>query len=67
MKCTKSPSSVLISLSVVALIITGYLTITKADDNLFGVAGTQWILVAIVLAVYAVYAQSCDCNIGKKE
>lgn len=48
--CAKGPGHVLILLSVVALILS-------AVVSLFGVelylAGTQWILVSILLALYA--------------
>lgn len=63
-KLTKSPSSILFALSVVAFIITVYVTLTNND--VFKIAGTQWILVAILLAVYAQYLNTC-CKIDKNE
>lgn len=40
-------------LSVIAAIIAGYDFLAHTD--VFGLAGTQWILVAIVLGIYAIY------------
>lgn len=65
MKHAKSPAAILFGLSLAALVITAYVTVTQ--NTVFNIAGTQWVLVAIVLAVYAVYAQSCSCNIDKGE
>jgi len=56
----KSPSYILFGLSVIALIITAYVTFTGND--VFNIAGTQWMLVSIVLAVYANHAHHCDCE-----
>jgi len=55
----KSPSGILFILSVVALIITAYVTFTGND--VFNIAGTQWMLVAIVLAVYSSHVHHCGC------
>lgn len=40
-------------LSVAATVTAGYDFL--AHTNVFGLAGTQWILIAIVLGVYAIY------------
>ncbi|HRY82398.1 MAG TPA: hypothetical protein P5232_01680 [Candidatus Moranbacteria bacterium] len=45
----------LIILSVLAVLVSGYDSLYKAD--VFGLAGTQWMLIALVLAVYGVYAK----------
>lgn len=65
MKCTKSPSTILFALSIVVLIATAYVSFAKTD--IFGIAGTQLMEVSILLAVYGIYAQSCNCDISKKE
>ena len=59
-KHAKSPSAILFALSVIALIITAYVTLTQ--NEVFNIAGTQWMLVSIVLAVYANHAHHCDCG-----
>lgn len=46
-------------LSIVALILAALVSVFKV--NLW-LAGTQWILVAIALAVYGIYMKKCDCN-----
>lgn len=53
MKNVKSPASILFGLSVAALLITVYVTLTQ--KTVFNIAGTQWILVSIVFSVYAIY------------
>ena len=45
----------LVWLSVVAVLISGYDSLTRSD--VFGLAGTQWMLIAIVLGIYAVYVK----------
>jgi hypothetical protein len=40
-------------LSLVALILSAFVFFTKVD--IFGIAGTQWILIAIVLGVYSIF------------
>lgn len=46
-------------LSVIALIFAGIVSITQYTIWL---AGTQWILISIVLAVYSVYLNGCICD-----
>lgn len=53
---------VLMVLSVLATVMAGYVFLTQ--NSVFGVAGTQWILVGIVLGVYGVFAQHCPCGGG---
>lgn len=48
-------NDILIGLSVVAVLISGYDSLYRTD--VFGLAGTQWMLIALVLAVYGVYAK----------
>ncbi|MEI6587376.1 MAG: hypothetical protein WCO05_00325 [Candidatus Moraniibacteriota bacterium] len=52
---TKKYSDILMGLSVLAVLVSGYDSLFKTD--LFGLAGTQWMLVALILAVYGVYAK----------
>ncbi len=56
------PEKVLFALSVAATLLSGYVSLT-GSKGLFGLAGTQWILVGIVLGVYAIYAHfACKCG-----
>lgn len=64
MKNKKGLSQVAIVLSAVAVILSAIVNITGATIWL---AGTQWILVGIVLAVYAIYLESCSCTTGGDE
>lgn len=60
-KCDK----VLISLSAAASVFAGIVFLWNIKEGIFGLAGTQWVLVAIVLAVYALYAHiACPCKAG---
>jgi hypothetical protein len=43
----------LIWLSIVAAVVSGFVFFTKMD--VFNLAGTQWILIAIVLGIYGLY------------
>lgn len=54
MKCTKKHSNILIILSLVSAVLAAIVNLTVAETVL-GLAGTQWILVAIILGIYAVY------------
>jgi hypothetical protein len=51
---------IMMALSVVALILAAVATLFKY--NAINLAGTQWILISIVLAVYATYLDGCDCD-----
>ena len=51
----KKYSDILMGLSVLAVLISGYDSLYKTD--VFGLAGTQWMLVALILAVYGVYVK----------
>ncbi|MFA4818094.1 MAG: hypothetical protein WC608_05270 [Parcubacteria group bacterium] len=67
MKNKESLSKVAVALSLIAVILAAVDTLVGVD--VLGLAGTQWILVGIVLAVYAVYLGTCNCECGmdKKE
>jgi len=52
----KAVPKILNLLSLIAVIIAGYVSVTKSD--VFGLAGTQWILIGIVLAIYALTAKT---------
>lgn len=62
-KCDKSPGHLLIMLSVVMVVISAVVSLFKVEMYL---AGTQWMLVAIVLAIYAnvffITHAACDCD-----
>lgn len=51
----KKHSDILMGLSVLAVLISGYDSLYRTD--VFGLAGTQWMLVALILAVYGIYAK----------
>lgn len=67
MKNKESLAKTAIALSVIAVILAAVDTLAGVD--ILGLAGTQWILVGIVMAVYAVYLGTCACGccIDKKE
>lgn len=48
----KTPD-ILAVLSVLCVLIAGYVNLSGAD--VFKLAGTQWILIGIVLGIYAMY------------
>lgn len=49
----KNKSDVLVVLSIVAVVLAAVDFIAKMD--VAGLAGTQWILIGIILAIYALY------------
>jgi len=51
----KKYSDILMGLSVLAVLVSGYDSLYETD--LFGLAGTQWMLVALILAAYGIYAK----------
>lgn len=63
-KDKKGPSKLAFMLSIVALILAGVVSVF--DVNLW-LAGTQWILIAILLAVWAAYLNGCDCGCEDKK
>lgn len=64
MKNKKTLSSAAIILSIIAIVMAAIVNITQTT---IWIAGTQWILIAITLGVYAVYLNSCSCCIGEKK
>jgi len=46
---------ILMGLSVLAVLVSGYDSLYKTD--VLGLAGTQWMLIALVLAVYGIYVK----------
>jgi hypothetical protein len=65
MKNKKNMSTAAMVLSVIAVILSGVVSLTKTD--ILNLAGTQWILIGIVLAIYAVYLSSCNCGMEEKK
>jgi hypothetical protein len=67
MKNKENLSKIAMALSVIAVVLAAVDTLAKID--VLGLAGTQWILIAIVLAVYAMYLGTCACGccVDKKE
>lgn len=51
----KKYSDMLMWVSVLAVVISGYVSLSQKE--LFGLAGTQWMLIAIVLGIYGIYAK----------
>lgn len=60
----KQTSKISFVLSVVALVLAAAVSMFQYD---LWLAGTQWILISIVLAVYANYFNNCECGTEKKE
>jgi membrane protein implicated in regulation of membrane protease activity len=52
-------SKLAIILSFIALILAALVSVFNI--NLW-LAGTQWILISVLLAVYATYMKKCDCK-----
>ncbi|HBO17181.1 MAG: hypothetical protein UR69_C0002G0166 [Candidatus Moranbacteria bacterium GW2011_GWE2_35_2-] len=66
MKNMKSLKETAFWLSVVAAVLGGVVSISGMDQIL-GLAGTQWAMVAILLAVYAVYFEHASCGMDNNE
>jgi hypothetical protein len=49
----KNVPDILVVLSIVAVVVAAYDNLAKTD--VVGLAGTQWILIGIVLGIYAMY------------
>jgi len=60
----EGPAKLSFLLSVFALILAGLVSVF--DINLW-LAGTQWILISILLAIWATYLKVCNCECCKKE
>ena len=61
MKNSKNLSKIAIVLSLISVIMAGVVNVTQQT---IWIAGTQWILVGVLLAIYAVYLNSCECGTG---
>ena len=55
----KGTSKLAMMLSFVALVLAALVSIFNIN---FWLAGTQWILISILLAVYGIYMNQCDCK-----
>ncbi len=62
MKNKQQVSMALIAVSIIALILAAIVSLGKQEIWL---AGTQWILISILTAVYAVYLNGCSCGTDK--
>lgn len=64
--CCNKGAHFLMALSVIALILAAVVSLFKVEMWL---AGTQWILVSILLAIYALIAgiHGSSCATGKQE
>lgn len=65
-KCTTTGAHIMLILSVLAILCAAcvFLGVTEA---IFGLAGTQWLLIAIALGVFATNLHLCkDCGSGGK-
>jgi hypothetical protein len=49
----KKMPDILVALSIVAVLVAAYDNLSKTD--IMNLAGTQWILIGIVLGIYAMY------------
>jgi len=58
MKC-KNSSKAAIIISVIALILSAVVSVLKVG---LWLAGSQWMLIAIVSGVYAIYLGGCSCG-----
>jgi len=64
MKNMKSLKETAFWLSVVAAVLVVSIS---GMDQILGLAGTQWAMVAILLAVYAVYFEHASCGMDNNE
>lgn len=51
----KAVSNVLIALAVLSAIVAGIVSIFQIDN--WYLAGTQWMLIAVILGIFAIYAE----------
>jgi hypothetical protein len=56
----KKMSDGLIWLSIVTAVVAGYVSFTQTD--VFALAGTQWMMIAIVLGIYGIYVKMRVAN-----
>jgi hypothetical protein len=55
-------SKVAFWLSVVTLVMAAVVSVFQLK---LWLAGTQWILISVVLGIYAIYLDSCCCDVKK--
>jgi hypothetical protein len=60
MKNKENLSKIAMAISVIAVVLSAVDTLAKTD--VLGLAGTQWILIGIVTAIYAMYLGTCKCG-----
>jgi|GEM_PF-1198774 hypothetical protein len=60
LKCGKS-AYVLMYLSFAALVLAAIVSLLQLE---LWLAGTQWMLIAIALAIYALILKGCNCQCG---
>lgn len=53
---SKKQGGILMILSVIAVIISGYVSISQ--NAVLNLAGTQWMMIAIVLGIYGIYVNT---------
>ena len=58
-------SKAAIVISIIAVILTALVSFAKVP--ILGIAGTQWMEVAILFAVYAIYLNCCTCTVGENK
>jgi choline-glycine betaine transporter len=66
MKNMKSMQTGAFWISAVALVL-GAVVFASGMEQIIGLAGTQWAMVAILFAVYAVYFEHASCGTNGKE
>ncbi|GEM_PF-1901888 len=60
----KKIPDILAGLSVVTVLAAGYVNVMDVKNGLFGLAGTQLILIGIVLGMYAMYLKMREEKVG---
>lgn len=65
MKNKEGISKAAIIISLIAVVLTAIVSLGKI--SILGIAGTQWMEIAILFAVYAVYLNSCTCGTGQQQ
>jgi uncharacterized membrane protein YuzA (DUF378 family) len=51
----KKCKNIFMGLSIIAAVAAGYVSVFQKE--LFNLAGTQWMLIAIILGIFGLYAQ----------
>jgi uncharacterized membrane protein YbhN (UPF0104 family) len=65
MKNKAGMSKAAITLSIIAVVLTTVVSLGKI--SILGIAGTQWMEIAILFAVYAIYLNCCTCTTGENK